>query len=259
MVNELNMTLRELIVLSLLTVLLGVGLVYTMGYMFKLPSSQRTSSTSYAYVPPIIGSSAPMAIPLSGKVLVYAYSDGDFVQASVTISGPESPNPYLNKPVNVTTLNGTTSTDLQNPLVFDGMWPGVYSVLGTYGSAPPQNETVNVPNLSYCDVLLNFGSVPLPSLGHIFVTAWCTGNKSSDNSQTTLVQASVTIVGPESHNGTTNDSFLSPLMFTVAPGEYSVFGTYKSWPQQMQTVNVTAASGVAAVFIFGDQPWHPPP
>ena len=229
--------------------------------MFKLQSSQRTNSISYTYIPPITGSSAPMAGLLSSKILVYAYSDNSFVQASVTITGPESPNPSLDNgaPVNITTRNGRTSTDLQNPLIFDGVWPGVYTVSGTYGSAPPQNKTVDVHPGSYGDVLLNFGSVPLPSLGHIFVTAWYTGNKSSGSSQTTLVQASVTIIGPESHNGTTNGSFWSPLMFTVAPGEYSVFGTYGSWPQQMETVNIGAASGTGAVFIFGDQPWHPPP
>jgi hypothetical protein len=264
MVNELNLTFKKLILLSALTVLLGVSLVYAMGYMFKPKSSLQTGSTSYNFTPPAIGAMASIAPPFRSKVLVFAYSGDGFVQAPVMIVGPKSPNPpsYNGAPINVTAFNGTTSTDLQNPLMFDGMWPGVYYVSGTYKSAPAQNATVNAAVGSYCDVFLNFGSVPLPSLGHIFVTAWYTGNQSSGYSQTTLVHASVTISGPESHNGTTHGpdtDFWSPLMFTVAPGEYSVFGTYNSWPQQVETVNVTAASGSAAVFIFGDAPFGPPP
>jgi hypothetical protein len=257
----LNLTSRKLILFSVCTVLLGVSLVYTMGYMFKLQSSQKIGSTSYTYAPPTIGSFAPHAWPLSGKILVYAYSDGDFVHASVTISGPESPNPPLDNgvPVGLTTFNGTTSTDSQNPLVFDGLWPGNYSVVGTFGSTRPQNETVSVPHGDYCDVFLNFGSASLPPLGHIFVTAWFTGNRSSGDSQTISANASISISGPEFHNGTTNYSFWSPLMFTVAPGDYSVIGTYKSWPSQNETVSVTAGSGNLVVLIFGDEPWRPPP
>jgi hypothetical protein len=260
-VEELVLTFRKLVLLSVLTVLLGVSLVYMMGYIFRVQSSQQTKSTWYTYAPPLIGPYAPMASPLSGKLLVYAYSGGNSVQASVTITGPQDPNPPLNNsvPVGVTTLNRTTSTDLQNPLIFDGMWAGKYSVIGTYGSEPPQNETVKVPVGDYCDVFLNFGSVSLPPLGHIFVAAWYTGNKSRGDSQTISAYASVTISGPESHNGTTNASFWSPLMFTVAPGEYSVVGMYESWPLQKQTVSVTAGSGSPVVFIFGDEPWHPPP
>ena len=259
----MNLTFKKLILLSVLTVLLGVSLVYAMGYMFKPKSSLQTGSTYSNFTPPAIASMAPIIPIFTSKVLVFAYSGDGFVQASVTITGPKSPNPplYNGAPVNVTTLNGTTSTDLQNPLFFDYVWPGVYSVSGTYQSAPPQNITVNVASGSYCDVFLNFGSVPLPPLGHIFVAAWYTGNKSGGASQTIsiLVQASVTITGPESHNGTTNGSFYSPLMFTVPPGEYSVFGTYDSWPSQMETVNVTAGSGSVAGFVFGDEPLRPPP
>jgi hypothetical protein len=264
MADELSLTFKKMILFSVLTVLLGVSLVYAMGYMFKPKNSLQTSSTSYNFAPPGIASVAPMAPPFRSKVLVFAYSDGGFVQASVIITGPESPNPpsYNGAPINVTMLNGTTTTDLQNPLMFDGMWPGTYFVFGTYESAPPQNVTVNVAVGSYCDVFLDFGSLPLPALGHIFVMAWYTGNQSIGDSQTTLVQASITITGPESLNGTTNGpdtDFWSPLMFTVAPGEYSVFAAYNSWPQQMETVNVTAGSGSAAVFSFGDEPWRPPP
>lgn len=257
----MNLTFKKLIILSVLSVLLGISLVYAMGYVFRPKSSLQTSFASYYFTPSIVGPMAPLEANLASRLFVFAYSDGSFVQASVMMTGPESPNPplYNGAPVKVTTLNGTTSTDVQNPLVFNGVWAGVYSVSGTYESVRAQNATVTVPMGGYCDIFLNFGSVAVPPLGHIFLAAWYTGNKSSGYSQTTLVQASVTITGPESHNGTTNDSSWYPLMFTVAPGEYSVFGTYDSWQQQMETVNVTAASGTGAVFFFGDGPFAPPP
>ncbi len=268
-VNELNLTFKKLVLLSVLTVLLGVSLVYAIGYEFKPKSSTQTGPTSSTFTPPGI---APLC---SGHLLIFAYdgsnhSDGgsSFVQASVTITGPEFPitvpvfvgnGSTITKTFVNETLNGTTTTDQQSPLMFT-VAPGQYSVFGTYSSAQPQNETVDVTPGSYCDAFLNFGSLPLPPLGHIIVTAWYTGNQSSGDSQTRLVQASVTITGPESHNGTTNDTdYYNPLMFTVAPGQYSVFGTYSSAQPQNETVDVTAGSYSAAVLIFGDAPWRPPP
>ena len=242
------------------SVLLGAGLIYGIRYEFK-PSSRFT--------PPLM---APLA---STRLLVLAYdgnnhsdANSSFVQASVTIIGPQSPlivpayvgddSTIIETFVNET-FNGTTTTDPQSPLIFT-VPPGEYSLVATYGSTEPQTETLNVTPGGFRDVFLNFGSVPLPPLGHIFVTAWCAGGGSINNiTQTSLlVQASITIRGPESHNGTTTIDYYDPLIFTVAPGEYTVVGTYGSWPPQTETVDVTAASGSAAVFIFGDEPWRPP-
>ncbi len=241
----MNLTFKKAILLSVLTVLLGVSLVHALGLEFK-PRNSAQAGLGSTFAPP------GMMPSFAGYLLIFGY-DGDnqsvgsssFVQASVTITGPE--------------YNGTTSTDPQNPLRFVLM-PGEYSVFGTYSSATPQNVTVKVTSGSLCDAFLNFGSSPLPPLGHILVEAWYTGNQSSGDSQTDFVQASVTITGPESHNGTTNDTdYYDPLMFTVAPGEYSVFGTYDSAQSQNETVDVTAGSCSAAVLIFGDAPWNPPP
>ena len=237
--NELNLTFRKVILLSVLTVLLGVSLVYAIGYEFKPKSS--TSSR-----PP-----GGLAIPIDAHLFVFAYSGDSFVQASVTITGPESPNPAFDNGtlVNATTLNGTTSTNLQNPLRFQ-VWPGVYSVFGTYGSAPPQNATANVMEIgSYGEVVLNFGSSPAPPLGHIVVSAWYWGESSGS-----FVHASVTITGPEYHYGTIRASDSDPSVFTVKPGVYSVFGTYGSAPPQSATVNVTAGGFAGALLDFSSNP-----
>ena len=95
--------------------------------------------------------------PAAGHLRVFAYygteqSDGSYigsyVQASVTVAGPES---HI----------GTTTTDPRNPLNFTVV-PGQYSISGTYDSTMPQNGTANVLAGSYRDVYLNFGSTPLP-------------------------------------------------------------------------------------------------
>jgi hypothetical protein len=134
--------------------------------------------------------------------------------------------------------------------------PGVYSVVGTYRSAPPQNITVSA---SECDVILNFGSSSPPPLGHILIEAYYTGNESGGDYLSHPVQASVTVVGAELHNGTTTTSYYDPLIFTVAPGVYSVFGTYNPAPPQNITVEVAAGSDSYALFVFGDAPLRPPP
>lgn len=246
MVNELNLTFKKAVLLSVLCVLLGVGMIYGISYEFQ-PAPKFT--------PPLM---APL---YSSRLLVYAYdgdnhSDGSsFVQASVTITGPHSPitmpvyagnNSTIVKTFVNETYNGTTTTDPQSPLLF-WVLPGEYSVVATYGLNQPHIETLNVtPPGGYCDLFLNFGSVPLPPLGHIIVTAWYTGNESSP-----LVQASITISGPESHGGTTTPNYLEPLVFTVAPGEYTVVGTYGSAQPQTKIVKVIAGRSSSADLIFG--------
>jgi hypothetical protein len=251
MVNALNLTFKKVILLSVLTVLLGVSFVYAIGYEFKPKSSTQTGPTSSTFTP--TGFIPPGIAPFySGHLVIFAYngsnqSDGSssFVQASVTVTGSES-------------HNGTTTTDSQNPLIFT-VTPGEYSVFGTYDSASPQNETVNVTSGSYCDAFLNFGSVRLPSLGHILVTAWYTSKQSSGELLSYFVQASVTVTGSESHNGTTTTDYYDPLIFTVTPGEYSVFGTYDSASPQNVTVNVTPGSYSGVFLSFGNSPFPPPP
>lgn len=64
------------------------------------------------------------------------------MQASVTITGPEF-------------LNGTTRTDDFGRSVFT-VKPGVYSVIGSYGSAPLQNATVTVTAGGFAELILDF-------------------------------------------------------------------------------------------------------
>ena len=247
----MKLTFKKVILLSALTMLLGVSLVYAVSYEFKPNNSPQTDPMSHSFAPP------GLSIPFDAHLRVFAYLNDGLVQASVTITGPELPNPFDNgAPVNVTTLNGTTSTDLQNPLRFL-VWPGVYSVFGTYGSAPPQNATVSVTESGYYgEAVLNFGSSPPPPLGHIIVEAWYESSNGGS-----FVQASVTIIGPLPFfdtriNGTICANEVDPSVFTVAPGVYSVFGTYGSAPPQNATVTVMAG-GFAGVFL--DFSGFPPP
>lgn len=136
MVNELNMTLRKLILFSALTVLMGVSLVYALSYEFKpspaLPSTGTLSVSAYYAVKQPNGS-----------------YEGSYVQVPVTVTGPES-------------HNGTTVTDGNNPLNFT-VAPGQYSVSGTYENATPLAVTANVSAGSHVKILLNFASSPPPS------------------------------------------------------------------------------------------------
>jgi hypothetical protein len=135
MVNELNMTLRKLILFSALTVLIGVSVVYALSYEFKpspsLPSTGTLSISAYYAVKQPDGS-----------------YEGSYVQVPVTVTGPQS-------------HNGTTVIDENNPLNFT-VAPGQYSVSGTYENATPLTVTANVSAGSYVKVLLNFGSSPPP-------------------------------------------------------------------------------------------------
>jgi hypothetical protein len=107
-------------------------------------------------------------------------------------------------------------------------------------------------------------SPPSPSTGTLFVLAYY-GVKQPDGSYIgSYVQVLVTVIGPENYTGitTTYGWFPSPtevgnhLNFTVAPGQYSVSGTYASTPQTA-TVNVSAGSYSVAFLNFGSSP--PPP
>jgi len=241
----LNLTFRKMILLSVLTVILGVSLVYGLSLELKTENSTQPGSSS---------TPSPASWPPFGYsyLLVFAYNGDNqsaissaFVQASVTITGPEN-------------HNGTTTTDPQNPLRFL-LAPGQYSVLGTYGSAVSQNVTVKVTAGGICDAFLNFSSSPVPLFGHILVTAWNTNEQPNGGFVSYRAQASVTITGPEDHNGTTGTDPKNDLIFTVTPGEYSVLATYGSASSQNQTVDVAAGSVSNAEFFFGNAPLYPPP
>lgn len=288
----MSISLRTLILVSALTVLLGVSLVYTIRYEFAPKNTPQTSPTStggqlsgshYAGVPALDlygnpeGFAPGLYTPTKARLVVFAYSSdaGGYVQASVTITGPKPVNgtmlrvPNLIKWTNgsigwtltlkaVTeeSFNGTTMADLQNPLIFT-VWPGVYSVFGTFGSAPPQNETVNLTDGSYGDIYLNFGSSPPQPMGHLIVDAW-------DCDVENFVHASVTITGQESLSATTTGIETNPSVFTVLPGVYTVTGAYDSAPLQTETatgrygsaatVNVTAGEFDFIFLIFNRPP-----
>jgi hypothetical protein len=221
MVNELELSFKKLFLISLLTVLLCVAMIYALGHLF----GSETSTGPHTSTLPIL---------VTGHLLVFAYSDSGFVEASVELTGPQLSNPTSNEDIsmNVTTLNGTTSTDLQNPLEFL-VQLGTYSVSSTYGSAPTQNTTLNVTSRDqYSEVVFNFSSSPLPRLGHIIVYAWYWSANVGR-----FVQASLVITGPESLR-TTSGNYPDPSVFTVEPGVYSISGTYGSAPAQSATVDV---------------------
>jgi hypothetical protein len=246
-VSELILTFKKVILLSMLMVMLGVTVVYALGLELKIGSSTRLGPTSPTFVPP------GMQHPLTSELLIYGY-DGDnqssvsssFVQASVTINGTEYPNVM-------------TSADPQNPL---RVWlmPGQYSVSGMYGSAIPQNVTVNLTTSGTAyDAFLNFGSSPLPPLGQVAIYAWYSGIQPSGDFESLPVRASVTIAGPQEYNGTTSTDLDDPLILTVTPGDYLVFGMYGSAIPQNETVSVAAGSFIGVALFFGDATFSPPP
>jgi len=93
-----------------------------------------------------------------------------------------------------------------------------------------------------------------PSPGYLIVYAYYGVEQPDGSYGGSLVQALVTITGPESLNGTTTADLGNPLIFIVTPGEYSVFGTYDSAPQQNATVEVTSGGGGGALLNFGSTP-----
>lgn len=259
-VNKLNITFKKLILFSALTVILGASLVFAMRYEFTpenmkqtLPTSTGSHSTGGGTVQEVIA-----------HIIVFAYSGdaGGFIQASVMVEGPASPitvptifvgngsvtdETFVNE-----TLNGTTTTNLQDPLSFTVIPGGVYSIVGTYGSATAKSATVNVTERdSYSEVVLNFGSSLPPPLGHIIVAAtyFHPGTIPGPLPFLEYLNASITITGPETLNGMTSTDEWNPTLFTVLPGVYSVFATYGSATQNA-TVNVTAGSFVRVPFDF---------
>lgn len=239
------MSFRKFLLFSVLTALLGFSLVYALSIEYTPGSTTKTGFSS-----PRPGT----IISLATYLLVFAY-DGDnvssgslgFVQASVAIDG--------------TGYNGTTSADLQNPLIFTLSHTGVYSVSGVYNSSVLQNVSVQVTSLGgVFDAFLNFGSSPLPPLGHIWIEAW--GTSQGPNYLTSgPVQASVSISGPEQHNGTTASAHALPpeggLIFSVQPGNYTVSVTYGSETQN-ETLSVEAGQTLPCCFWFGDDGMRPP-
>jgi len=251
------MSFRKLVLLSALVALLGLSLVYGIKYEFT-PSNTiaKTSVTQRGSQGWIIHSASP-----NTQLLVFAYSGdaGGFVQASVRISGQYEQQEFYNDTtgkgtfINVPTtvdFNGTTSTDLQNPLVITlPDYRGNYTVYGTYGSASLQNVIVNLSVNQIGEVILNFGSSPPPPLGHLTVVAvWSDGVARA-------VQASVTITGPESLNATTHDQYAdTQAVFTLQPGVYNVTATYDALTPKNYTVTVTAGGFAEALFW-----WSVPP
>lgn len=220
----------------MLTVFLGISMVYALGYFFK---------------PEDLGSRPFGAILVQGHLFVFAYSGGEFVQASVVVTGSETPmiSSINGTPVSAITRNGTTSTDLQNPLRFLVL-PGTYFVSGTYGSTSVENVTVGITDDGqYREVVLNFGSSSPPRLGHVIVCAWYSSAGSGS-----YVEASVVITGPESVSGVTRASYPEPAVFTMEPGAYSITGTYGSAPPQSATVDVKAGEFAKVVLYFGGEP-----
>jgi hypothetical protein len=95
------------------------------------------------------------------------------------------------------------------------------------------------------------------STGTLSISAYY-GVKLPDGSyEGSYVQVPVTVAGPESHNGTTTTNGWNTLNFTVAPGQYSISGTYENATPVTVTANVSAGSDVSALLNFGSSP--PPP
>lgn len=247
MVSRLNLTFRKLLLISALTVVLVVSLAFALDNEFKPEDSVQIETAS-----PVIQSSNPpglghLEISAAAYIYVFAYQDDGFVQASVTITGPDPPNPRFADviSINATTLNGTTSTDLQNPLMFR-LWPGVYHVVGMYASSTPRTAIINATySGTYGEVILNFGSSSPPPLGHIILSAWYWGESGGS-----FVQASITITGPESLNGTTRTDDNGRSVFTVTPGVYSIVGAYGSAPLQNATAKVVAGGFAELILAF---------
>jgi hypothetical protein len=254
-VTILNITFKKMILLSALTVMLGVSLIYGISLQFKPENPAKTVTTSHSVQP----SGFPgTAINIAAHIIVFAYSwdAGGFVQASVVAIGPESPY-YVWDNASQTgvqianeTINGTTATDMQDPLTFV-VWPGVYSVFGTYANAQPQNVTVSVGEGSYGEVVFNFGSSAPPPLGHMIVYATYFNREGSSGSGFSLeyLQTSISITGLEAVNGTTSTDEWNPSIFTLAPGVYSVVATYGSATQNA-TATVTAGNFTIVSFDF---------
>jgi hypothetical protein len=118
---------------------------------------------------------------------------------------------------------------------------------------------VKPENLAQTFSMSSSGLQP-PYPGYLIVFAYYGVEQPDGVDVGSLVQALVTIMGPESHNGTTTTDLGNPLIFIVTPGEYSVFATYDSAPQQNATVEVTSGGGGDVFLNFGSTslPTFPP-
>jgi len=97
---------------------------------------------------------------------------------------------------------------------------------------------------------------PIPT-GTLYVSAIYAVEQPDGSYIGGYVQVLVTVIGPENHTGITTTNPWHPLNFTVAPGQYSVSGTYDSTAPQTVTVNVSAGYFALALLNFGSSP--PPP
>lgn len=266
----MNISFTRLVLISALIVLLGVAMVYGMRYEFQprttsKPSSESTSGQTNSYS----SAGAPgLATPADSYVLVFAYDGGSqgFVQASVTIAGVTLVSPFVNgEPIENQTLvsngtiyylssfNGTTTTDLQNPLILQLFPAGVYALSATYGSSPPQNLTLDVTGFgSYYQAVFNFGSSPPPPMGHLLIEAFAS-TATGGMWVGSFVPASVTITGPESFNTTLGYNGTQGV-YTVPPGAYTITATYGSYPLQTDTANVTDGDFAGAFFLLNGPP-----
>lgn len=280
--KRLIISFKRFALLSAMIVMMSIALVYGIRQFAPNSRLQKLQSNgSQASVLPILPYAA--APSYSAQLVIFDYSGdaGGLIQAPVIVTGPENLNGtttptgvsvsinWVNgTPTNETetpiviaeeSYNGTTTTDPQNPLKFT-VFPGVYSVFGTYASAAAQNETVTLASGDYAEVILNFGYSPAPTLTFISIIAFYTptSNSSTIVECSNLVQASITITGPQfSYNATTSTAWDNPLILTVIPGDYFISATYDS-VTQYSTVNVTSTGGTAW-FNFGSSSWLPPP
>ena len=284
----MHVSLVRLVLVSAFMTVLGVATVYGIRFEFQLttvskpssasnngqtkPSSsstslQTTSSSESAseqtnnYSP----GGAPMPIPLDSYVLVFAHDGDGFVQASVTIAGPivngtelENQTLFSNGTTyDVDSFNGTTTTDLQNPLILELFPEGVYTLSATFESAPVQNLTLKVTGYGSCyQAVFNFGSSAPPPMGHLLISAFASYPYAGGGFVGTFVPASVTITGPAFFNTTLvyNLGFEGSAVFTVPPGAYMITATYGSFQQQTSTANVTDGGFSGAFFCFGGPP-----
>jgi hypothetical protein len=249
------MSFRRLVLFSALTALLALSLVYGIRYEFIPSNTAKTSLTSTSSHGWTV-----FGLP-EAQLLIFAYSGeaGGFVQASVSMTGQYLEQEAYNDSTGKERLlyvpttfdfNGTTSTDLQNPLVIIiPNYGGNYTVYGTYGSASLHNVTWNLSEDEHLgEVILNFGSSPPPPLGHLWVGVWY-------NNAGGFVKASVAITGPESLNATTHDETSeAQAVFTLPPGAYTVTATYASFAPKTETVTLTAGGFASTYFSFSAPP-----
>jgi PKD repeat protein len=100
-------------------------------------------------------------------------------------------------------------------------------------------------------------SPPSASSGTLRVFAFYAVKQPDGSCVGSFVQVPVTVIGPENHTGMTTTDRWNPLSFTVAPGEYSVSGTYDSATPQTASVNVSAGNYGDVLLNFGSS--SPPP